>query len=167
MLDARIAEIAARLIGDLRPAISGYVTDVIAGWEPQELTARFEAEIGPDLQYIRINGAVLGSLIGGAIFGLNALLGLNSPAEPNSEENPMKITVNVDCTPEEARAFLGPAGPEADAGQLMQEMQEANAGKHAGHADPQELLQRLAAGQLTGFEQLQAMFAQMGGAKRE
>ena len=75
VLDARLAEIAARLIADMRPAISGYVTDVIAGWEPQELNARFEAEIGPDLQYIRINGAVLGSLIGGAIFGLNALLG--------------------------------------------------------------------------------------------
>jgi uncharacterized membrane-anchored protein YjiN (DUF445 family) len=75
VLDARLAEIAARLIGDMRPAISGYVTDVVAGWEPQELNARFEAEIGPDLQYIRINGAVLGSLIGGAIFGLNALLG--------------------------------------------------------------------------------------------
>jgi uncharacterized membrane-anchored protein YjiN (DUF445 family) len=73
-LDARLAETAARLIGDLRPAISGYVTDVIAGWKPQELNARFEAEIGPDLQYIRINGAVLGSLIGGAIFGLDALL---------------------------------------------------------------------------------------------
>ena len=74
-LDARLADIAARLIADMRPAISGYVTDVIAGWEPQELTARFEAELGPDLQYIRINGAVLGSLIGGVIFGLNALLG--------------------------------------------------------------------------------------------
>ena len=75
VLDARLADIAARLIGDMRPAISGYVTDVIAGWEPQELNARFEAEIGPDLQYIRINGAVLGSLIGGAIFGLNTLFG--------------------------------------------------------------------------------------------
>ena len=73
--DARIADIAARLIGDLRPAISGYVTDVIASWEPRELNARFEAEIGPDLQYIRVNGAVLGCLIGGAIFGLNAILG--------------------------------------------------------------------------------------------
>ena len=48
---------------------------MIAGWEPEELTARFEAEIGPDLQFIRINGAILGALIGGLLFGLNALLG--------------------------------------------------------------------------------------------
>ena len=74
-LDVRLAEIAARVIGEARPAIAAYVTDVIAGWEPEELTARFEAEIGPDLQFIRINGAILGALIGGLLFGLNALLG--------------------------------------------------------------------------------------------
>jgi uncharacterized membrane-anchored protein YjiN (DUF445 family) len=73
-LDARIAAVAGRVIGEARPAIAAYVTDVIAGWEPEELNARFEAEIGPDLQYIRINGAVLGALIGGVLFGVNALL---------------------------------------------------------------------------------------------
>ena len=56
------------MIGDLRPAIGGYVAEVIADWQPHGLIARFEAELGPDLQYIRINGAVLGALIGGAIF---------------------------------------------------------------------------------------------------
>lgn len=73
-LDARTAELAAKVIGDLRPAIADYVGDVIASWEPEELNARFEAEIGSDLQYIRINGAVLGALIGGALFALNAIL---------------------------------------------------------------------------------------------
>jgi uncharacterized membrane-anchored protein YjiN (DUF445 family) len=74
-LDARVAEVAARLIGDMRPAISDYVADVIASWQPSELNARFEAEIGPDLQYIRINGAVLGSMIGGVLFAVNTLIG--------------------------------------------------------------------------------------------
>ncbi|MBU3029433.1 DUF445 domain-containing protein [Paracoccus marinaquae] len=73
--DARLAELAGRMVGELRPQIATYVADVIAGWEPAELNARFEAELGPDLQYIRINGAVLGTLIGGALFGFEALLG--------------------------------------------------------------------------------------------
>jgi uncharacterized membrane-anchored protein YjiN (DUF445 family) len=73
-LDARVAAIAGRVVAEARPAIAAYVTDVIAGWEPEELNARFEAEIGPDLQYIRINGAVLGALIGGVLFGMNAWL---------------------------------------------------------------------------------------------
>ena len=34
-LDARIAALAAQVIGDLRPMLGGYVADVIAGWEPE------------------------------------------------------------------------------------------------------------------------------------
>lgn len=73
-LDARLAELAGRVIGEARPQIAAYVTDVIAGWEPEELNARFEEEIGPDLQFIRINGAVLGSLIGGLLFAFERLM---------------------------------------------------------------------------------------------
>ena len=73
--DSGIVEILGRLIGEGRPVISAYVADVIASWESAELNARFEAEIGPDLQYIRVNGAILGAFIGGALFGLNMLLG--------------------------------------------------------------------------------------------
>lgn len=75
VIDAYLAGLLTKLISDLRPAIADYVTDVIADWAPDELTERFEEEIGPDLQYIRINGAVLGSLIGGALFGLNQIIG--------------------------------------------------------------------------------------------
>jgi uncharacterized membrane-anchored protein YjiN (DUF445 family) len=73
-LDATLAAGAARVIGDLRPVLGGYVADVIAGWQPEELIARFEAQIGPDLQFIRINGALLGALIGGLLYGLGVLL---------------------------------------------------------------------------------------------
>ncbi len=73
--DARVTEILGRLISDSRSVISAYVADVIASWEPAELNARFEAEIGPDLQYIRVNGAVLGAFIGGGLFALNTLFG--------------------------------------------------------------------------------------------
>jgi uncharacterized membrane-anchored protein YjiN (DUF445 family) len=73
-LDARVADIVSRLAGDLRPAIGGYVTEIIAGWKPEELNSLFEAGIGPDLQHVRINGAVLGALLGGAIFGVETLL---------------------------------------------------------------------------------------------
>jgi uncharacterized membrane-anchored protein YjiN (DUF445 family) len=73
--DARIAEVLGGLISEIRPVIGAYVADVIANWQAAELNARFEAEIGPDLQHIRVNGAVLGALIGGGLFGLNLLLG--------------------------------------------------------------------------------------------
>ncbi len=74
-LDARLSATLARVVGDLRPALGGYVAGVIAAWKPDELITRFEAELGPDLQYIRINGALLGAVIGGVLYGLGLLLG--------------------------------------------------------------------------------------------
>jgi uncharacterized membrane-anchored protein YjiN (DUF445 family) len=65
----------AGMIGEIRPAISVYVADVITSSEAVELNARFDAESGPGLQYIRVNGALLGALIGGGIFSSNMLLG--------------------------------------------------------------------------------------------
>lgn len=66
--EAQLAQTAEAAMVELREPIAGYVTDVIRGWEAQELSDRFEREIGPDLQFIRINGALLGALIGGVLF---------------------------------------------------------------------------------------------------
>jgi hypothetical protein len=88
------------------------------------------------------------------------MLRANRPAEA-----PMKITVNVDCTPEEARAFLGLPDLKPIQDQVMQEMQQRMAaGIHA--AAPEELM-RAWAPAMKGFEQLQSMFTQLGGVTRE
>ena len=73
--EARLTDGARSALTDLREPISGYVTDVIQNWDPKTLSDRFETEIGPDLQFIRINGAVLGALIGGLLFAAGHLLG--------------------------------------------------------------------------------------------
>ncbi|HET9069028.1 MAG TPA: DUF445 domain-containing protein [Amaricoccus sp.] len=74
-LDAHVAALSAQLIGEMRPLLGGYVADVIAGWQPEEMIDRFEAELGPDLQFIRVNGAVLGAMIGGVLFAISAVFG--------------------------------------------------------------------------------------------
>ncbi|MEM1374718.1 MAG: DUF445 domain-containing protein [Pseudomonadota bacterium] len=75
--EAQLTATAQTALLELREPIAGYVADVIAGWDAQTLSSRFEQEIGPDLQFIRINGAVLGTLIGGVLFfagmGLTAI----------------------------------------------------------------------------------------------
>ncbi|MEO0487526.1 MAG: DUF445 domain-containing protein [Pseudomonadota bacterium] len=75
--EAQLVSTAETALTELRDPIGAYVTDVINGWEAEELSDRFEREIGPDLQFIRINGALLGALIGGVLFfvgqGLTAL----------------------------------------------------------------------------------------------
>jgi uncharacterized membrane-anchored protein YjiN (DUF445 family) len=45
------------------------VSDTIKGWEAGTVTDRLERTVGRDLQYIRINGTLVGGLVGLAIHG--------------------------------------------------------------------------------------------------
>lgn len=69
----------------------------------------------------------------------------------------MKFTVDVDCTPEEARRFLGlpDVAPMQDAlmGQIQEQM-EANLKA----LEPEALFQTWLPASIQGFEQMQKMF---------
>ena len=75
----------------------------------------------------------------------------------------MKITMNVDCTPEEARAFLGLPDLKPMQDELMQEVAE-RLRANVKALDPETMLKTWLPAGLKGFEQLQEMFlSQMGG----
>ena len=76
----------------------------------------------------------------------------------------MKITMNVDCTPEEARSFLGLPDLKPMQDELMQEVRNR---LMAGVAtmDPAEIL-RTWMPATAGLEQMQDFFAKMAGGKR-
>lgn len=40
------------------------ITEVVKGWDPDEISRKIELEIGSDLQYIRINGTLVGGTVG-------------------------------------------------------------------------------------------------------
>ena len=50
------------------------VSDTVRGWDARTVTDRLEAAVGRDLQYIRINGTVVGGLVGVGIHAANAWL---------------------------------------------------------------------------------------------
>jgi Family of unknown function (DUF6489) len=69
----------------------------------------------------------------------------------------MKIHVEIDCTPEEARAFFGLPDVQPMQKQLMHEVEERM--KAAMRAmDPETLMKTWMPASLQGFEQLQKMF---------
>ena len=47
-----------------RPAIGRWVADIVKSWDTAQITDKLETEIGTDLQYIRLNGAIVGGLVG-------------------------------------------------------------------------------------------------------
>jgi uncharacterized membrane-anchored protein YjiN (DUF445 family) len=50
------------------------VSDTIKSWDARTITGRLENAVGRDLQYIRINGTLVGGLVGIAIHAIDALL---------------------------------------------------------------------------------------------
>jgi uncharacterized membrane-anchored protein YjiN (DUF445 family) len=72
--EARLVDGLVHMLTRIRPEISAYVTDTISSWDSSILIERFETQVGRDLQFIRINGAVLGALIGGLLYFFGLLL---------------------------------------------------------------------------------------------
>ena len=65
---------AAETIVAKRELIIALVRRVIRSWDTETLSRKFELHVGRDLQYIRINGTIVGGLVGLALHALGLLL---------------------------------------------------------------------------------------------
>ncbi len=63
-LEEQILAAVPSLVREHRAKIGRFVEDQINGWQETRLVAELERELGPDLQYIRINGTLVGGLAG-------------------------------------------------------------------------------------------------------
>jgi uncharacterized membrane-anchored protein YjiN (DUF445 family) len=68
--------VALYLVEHYRDALSGVISETVEEWDPHETAARIEREIGSDLQFIRVNGTLVGGLVGLAIYSLWTAAGL-------------------------------------------------------------------------------------------
>jgi uncharacterized membrane-anchored protein YjiN (DUF445 family) len=73
-IDEQILEAAPTLVEEHRAKFGRFIEDQILSWQEEKLVAELERHIGPDLQYIRINGTVVGAAAGLAIAVLTQLL---------------------------------------------------------------------------------------------
>lgn len=75
-VDTRVADAAVFLVDRYRHDIASIITDTVEKWDPAETTEKIELMVGRDLQYIRLNGTIVGALAGLAIFSIaHAVLG--------------------------------------------------------------------------------------------
>ena len=77
----------------------------------------------------------------------------------------MKVTIDIDCSPEEARTFLGLPDVKPMQDELMRELQERMSANIRAMS-PEEMLKTWLPASLAGWEQMQQMFARMA-TKRE
>jgi uncharacterized membrane-anchored protein YjiN (DUF445 family) len=65
---------AGYVIANYRGEITTLITDTVQRWDAQETARKVELQVGRDLQFIRINGTVVGALAGLAIHTISQLL---------------------------------------------------------------------------------------------
>jgi uncharacterized membrane-anchored protein YjiN (DUF445 family) len=73
-VDSLFERLAAYLM-HWRSTIGGFISDVVKGWDSKVLSSRLELVVGSDLQYIRMNGTIVGALVGCILFLAVRLLG--------------------------------------------------------------------------------------------
>jgi len=64
---------AAGMAASYGSSIVKLVSETIRSWDARTVTARLESAVGRDLQYIRINGTIVGGLVGLAIYALDRI----------------------------------------------------------------------------------------------
>ena len=69
-----ITDAAAFVVDRYRHDIASIITETIEKWDASETTEKIELMVGRDLQYIRLNGTVVGALAGVAIYTIAHLL---------------------------------------------------------------------------------------------
>jgi uncharacterized membrane-anchored protein YjiN (DUF445 family) len=71
-LDAMVEAVVVEAL-PWREEMSRFVAEVVRRWEPRTFSDRIEAAVGADLQYIRMNGTIVGGLVGGGLYLLSLL----------------------------------------------------------------------------------------------
>ncbi|MGI5482590.1 DUF445 domain-containing protein [Streptomyces lavendofoliae] len=70
-----VEDAAVYVVTTYRTEITSLISDTVASWDADQTSRKIEAHIGRDLQFIRINGTVVGALAGLLIYTVSHALG--------------------------------------------------------------------------------------------
>nr|WP_184675313.1 DUF445 domain-containing protein [Saccharothrix violaceirubra] len=73
-VDGWLEGAAAHVVTNYRDEITTLITDTVERWDAEETSRKIELQVGRDLQFIRINGTVVGALAGLVIYTLGQLV---------------------------------------------------------------------------------------------
>ncbi len=74
-LDGWATDAAVHVVTGYRTEITSLITDTVASWDARTTSRKIELNIGRDLQFIRVNGTVIGSLAGLLIYAATRAVG--------------------------------------------------------------------------------------------
>jgi uncharacterized membrane-anchored protein YjiN (DUF445 family) len=68
-------EVAVEVVQSHQHDVGVLIADTVRGWDTETVTGRIEREVVEDLQYIRINGTLIGGLVGLTIYAVSRAFG--------------------------------------------------------------------------------------------
>ena len=63
-IDASVERIVLGVVEQYRPEVAELIARTVEGWDATDASRKIEVQIGRDLQFIRINGTLVGGLVG-------------------------------------------------------------------------------------------------------
>jgi len=73
-IDDLLIDLTAGVVEKYRHEIGDLIAQTVAGWDPEATSQRFELAVGRDLQFVRINGTLVGGLVGLLIYSITRLV---------------------------------------------------------------------------------------------
>jgi uncharacterized membrane-anchored protein YjiN (DUF445 family) len=67
---AAVEAVVASLLPSAQERLSDFIAQVVANWDTDTIVDRLELRVGKDLQYVRVNGTLVGFLVGGLLYWL-------------------------------------------------------------------------------------------------
>ena len=74
-LDTQVADLASFVVGRYGEELTTVISHTIERWDGRETADKVELHVGRDLQFIRINGTIVGGLVGVTIHAVSLLIG--------------------------------------------------------------------------------------------
>lgn len=73
-INGKIFTLIPQWIARYRSTIHHYIVNTVSSWSTKEMSDQIEEHVGRDLQFIRINGTLVGGLVGLTIYSLTQLV---------------------------------------------------------------------------------------------
>lgn len=74
-VDESVERLVLAVVDQYRPEVAELIARTVEGWDATAASAKIEVQIGRDLQFIRINGTLVGALVGLLLYLVMVLIG--------------------------------------------------------------------------------------------
>ncbi|WP_343603941.1 DUF445 domain-containing protein [Roseateles sp.] len=73
-INAHVLSAAGRMVGGMREGVTRHIASTVKSWDDRSLVRQIELSVGRDLQFIRLNGTLVGGVIGLLLYAVTVVM---------------------------------------------------------------------------------------------